>query len=91
MATRRPATGERPERPRPVRPTVTTAALRQVRRGASIVAAVCAGVSALVVVQHRGLGGALGTGSFAALTENPAIRTLFGPPLALDNPGGFTV
>ena len=29
--------------------------------------------------------------SLSALAENPAIRTLFGPPVALDDPGGFTV
>ncbi|MEK8110427.1 hypothetical protein NKG94_51120 [Micromonospora sp. M12] len=27
----------------------------------------------------------------AALARNPAIRTLFGEPVALDQPGGFTV
>jgi ABC-2 type transport system permease protein len=83
------ATGPRP--PRSAARTVTTAVLRQVRRGTVIVAVVCAGMSALVVVQHRSLGGALGTASVAALAENPAIRTLFGPPVALSDPGGFTV
>ena len=89
-----PPRGPAPVRPRPPRGAgraVTAAAFRQVRRGAVVVAAVCAGMSALVVVQHRGLGDALSTGSLAALAENPAIRTLFGPPVALDDPGGFTV
>jgi ABC-2 type transport system permease protein len=70
---------------------VTAAAVRQARRGAAVVAAVGGGLTALVVVQYRGLDGALGTESLAALAENPAIRTLFGPPVALDDPGGFTV
>ncbi|ADB75539.1 ABC transporter permease [Geodermatophilus obscurus] len=88
--TRAPAvTGPQP--PRSAGRTVTTAALRQVRRGTLIVAIVCAGMSALVVVQYRSLGGALGTASLTALAENPAIRTLFGPPVALDDAGGFTV
>jgi len=88
--TRAPAvTGPQP--PRSAEWTVTTAALRQVRRGTLIVAVVCAGMSALVVVQYRSLGGALGTASLTALAENPAIRTLFGPPVALDDAGGFTV
>src|SRR4028119_2029723 len=30
-------------------------------------------------------------GALDALAANPAIRTLFGEPLALDDPGGFTV
>jgi ABC-2 type transport system permease protein len=82
-------TGQQP--PRSAGWTVTAAALRQVRRGTAVVAAVCAGMSALVVVQYRSLGGALGSESFTALAENPAIRTLFGPPVALDDAGGFTV
>jgi ABC-2 type transport system permease protein len=80
-----------PQPPRSAGWTVTAAALRQVRHGTVVVAAVCAGMSALVVVQYRSLGGALGGESFTALAENPAIRTLFGPPVALDDPGGFTV
>jgi ABC-2 type transport system permease protein len=85
------ATGTAPRRPRSAAWTVTAAALRQVRRGTVIVSAVCAGMGAVVVVQFRGLGGAVGTASLTALAENPAIRTLFGPPVALDDPGGFTV
>ncbi|TFV79345.1 polyketide antibiotic transporter [Blastococcus sp. CT_GayMR19] len=48
-------------------------------------------MTALVAVQYRGLAGALGADSLAALAENPAIRTLFGPPVGLDTAGGFTV
>ncbi|WP_369133716.1 hypothetical protein [Modestobacter sp. I12A-02662] len=71
--------------------TATVAAARQVRRGTAIVAAVCGGMTALVVSQYRGLDGALGAESLAALAENLAIRTLFGPPVGLDDPGGFAV
>ncbi|HEX2072990.1 MAG TPA: hypothetical protein VHF92_04330 [Geodermatophilus sp.] len=81
----RPAPGRSPAE------TVVAAAVRQVRRGTLVVAAVAAGLPALVVVQYRGLDGAIGTASLSALAENPAIRTLFGPPVALDDPGGFTV
>jgi ABC-2 type transport system permease protein len=56
-----------------------------------IVALLCGGMAATVVTQYRGLEGALGMESLSALAENPAIRTLFGPPVALDDPGGFTV
>ncbi|PZU47787.1 MAG: polyketide antibiotic transporter [Arsenicicoccus sp.] len=70
---------------------MTAAAVRQVRRGTAVVAVVSGGMTALVAVQYRGLGGALGAESLAALAENPAIRTLFGPPVGLDTAGGFTV
>jgi ABC-2 type transport system permease protein len=71
--------------------TVIAAAVRQARRGTTVVGGLCAGMTALVAVQYRGLDGALGTESLTALAENPAIRTLFGPPVGLDTAGGFTV
>lgn len=70
---------------------LTGTAVHQVRRGTAIVSFLCGGMAATVVVQYRGLEGALGMDSLSALAENPAIRTLFGPPVALDDPGGFTV
>jgi ABC-2 type transport system permease protein len=81
----RPAAGT-PDAPGRV---LTTLAVRQVRRGALIVTAVSAGMSALVVATYRT--GALDPAALTALARNPAIRTLFGEPVALDNPGGFTV
>lgn len=86
----------------PVAPAVlpTTAAsralngltIRQVRRGALIVAVVCAGMSAFVSAQYDSMfQGTMGQSALSALAQNPAIRTLFGPPVALDNAGGFTV
>jgi hypothetical protein len=70
---------------------VTALAVRTVRRGTVVVTAVAAGVPALVAVQFSQLARELTGGSLAALAENPAIRTLFGPPVALDDPGGFAV
>ncbi|BBX17237.1 polyketide antibiotic transporter [Mycolicibacterium duvalii] len=71
---------------------VARLALRQIRLGAVIVAAVCAVMSAVVALQYREtFQGALDQGSLRALVENPAIRVLFGPAVALDDPGGFTV
>ncbi|RAO53856.1 hypothetical protein ONO86_01362 [Micromonospora noduli] len=64
-------------------------AARQVRRGALVVTTVCAGISALVVAGYRT--DALDPTALAALARNPAIRTLFGEPIALDQAGGFTV
>ena len=66
--------------------------LRQVRLGTLVVATVCAGMSALVAVQYRTtFEGALDRSALRALVENPAIRIIFGPPVALDDAGGFTV
>ncbi|PZG01547.1 polyketide antibiotic transporter [Micromonospora deserti] len=80
----------------PVRPIAggayTRLALHQVRRGALVVLAVTAGMSALVATTYEStVGDALDPAALAALAENPAIRTLFGEPVALDSAGGFTV
>ena len=46
-------------------------------------------MSALVVATFRSA--ALDPAALGALARNPAIRTLFGEPVALADPGGFTV
>ncbi|WP_214401103.1 ABC transporter permease [Pseudonocardia lacus] len=83
---------------RPILPTapgrvVTRLAVRQVRRGAVVVAALSAGMSAVVAATYDGViaGAPGGAAALAALASNPAIRTLFGEPVALDQAGGFTV
>ena len=55
--------------------------------------ALLAGVlPAFVAAQYRStFEGVVGAASLEALADNPAIRTLFGPAVALDDPGGFTV
>jgi ABC-2 type transport system permease protein len=66
--------------------------VRQVRRGALIVAVVCAVMSAGVAAQYQAMfQGSIAESGLQALAENPAIRILFGPPVALDDAGGFTV
>lgn len=71
---------------------VTRLAARQVRRGTLLVAAVCAGMSTLVAAQYQStFRGELSQSALRALAENPAIRVLFGAPVALNDPGGFTV
>ena len=78
----------------PARPqrAVTRLALRQIRRGALIVATLAAGMSALVVATYDSvMADPAAAGSLQALAGNPAIRTLFGEPVALDHAGGFTV
>ncbi len=82
--------------PAPVAPpgrAVAGLALRQVRRGAATVAVVAAGMSAVVVATYDSViaGAPGGARSLAALAANPAVRTLFGEPVALDDAGGFTV
>ncbi|MEG3633220.1 ABC transporter permease [Micromonospora palythoicola] len=74
------------------RAAVTRLALRQVRRPTLVVSAVAAGVTAVVVAGYESTAGtALDAAALATLAENPAVRTLFGEPFALDTPGGFTV
>jgi ABC-2 type transport system permease protein len=67
-------------------------AMRLARRGTVVVALTAGGLAALVAVEYRDtFRGAIGASSLMSLAENPAIRTLFGRPVALDDPGGFTV
>ncbi|MDG4801452.1 hypothetical protein [Micromonospora sp. WMMD980] len=71
---------------------VTRLAVRQVRRGAFVVLTVTVGMSVLVAATYTSTiaeGG--GARALAALAGNPAVRTLFGEPVALDTVGGFTV
>lgn len=71
---------------------ITMLTVRQLRRGTLVVAAVCGAMSALVAFQYQAtFEGALDESGLRALTENPAIRILFGTPVALDDAGGFTV
>ncbi|MBB5857603.1 polyketide antibiotic transporter [Amycolatopsis umgeniensis] len=65
---------------------------RRIRRGALLVGLAAAGMSAVVAGQYQStFSGELNGAALRALAENPAIRILFGPPVALDDPGGFTV
>ncbi|MER7449393.1 polyketide antibiotic transporter [Nocardia beijingensis] len=65
---------------------------RQTRRGAAIVALTASGMSALVAAQYRTtFADNIDSDALRALADNPAVHTLFGAPLALDDPGGFTV
>ena len=70
---------------------VSLLAVRQLRRGAVVVALICGGTSALVASQYKPIGDLLDESGLRALADNPAIRILSGPPVALDDPGGFTV
>ncbi|SDT80406.1 ABC transporter permease [Actinoplanes derwentensis] len=71
---------------------VTRLAVRQVRRGGLIVVALSGGVTALVAATYaQVMADPAAVGSLQALAGNPAIRTLFGPPVGLDTAGGFTV
>src|SRR3954465_8449642 len=71
---------------------VVAAAVRLVRRGSLVVSAVVGVLTAFVAAEYRStFSSAFSASSLEALAQNPAIRTLFGPPVALDDPGGFTV
>ncbi|WP_327002360.1 hypothetical protein OHA72_45705 [Dactylosporangium sp. NBC_01737] len=85
-STVRPVTDPYPGR------AVTWLAVRQVRRAAVIVAVLTAGMSAMVAGTYEHVvGDTLDAAALAALAQNPAVRTLFGAPAALDTAGGFTV
>jgi ABC-2 type transport system permease protein len=60
-------------------------------RGGLVVAGLVTAGTAVVAVTFVTAGDALDPASIAALAANPAIRTLFGEPVALDTAGGFTV
>jgi ABC-2 type transport system permease protein len=70
---------------------VSRLAVRQLRRDAVVVALICGGISALVALQYQPIGHLLDESGLRVLAENPAIRILSSPPVALDDPGGFTV
>ena len=70
---------------------VSRLAVRQLRRGAVVVALICGGIPAVVASQYQPIGHLLDESGLRALAENPAIRILSGPPVALADPGGFTV
>lgn len=70
---------------------VTRLAVRHVLRGALIVTGVIVGMSAVTVEVYRSTADTLDATAVDALARNPAIRTLFGEPVALDQVGGFLV
>lgn len=71
---------------------VVAAAVRLVRRGTVVVSLLSGVLTAFVAAEYRRtFSGAISAASLEAVAQNPAIRTLFGPPAALDDPGGFTV
>lgn len=71
---------------------VTGLTLRQTWRGAVVVIALAALMSAVAVGAYRtAVASPSDAAALAALAENPAIRTLFGQPVALHDAGGFAV
>ena len=71
---------------------VTDLALRQMRRGTLVVTGLMAGMSAVAVAAHRStVKDQVDATALKAPAGNPAIRTMFGEPIALDEAGGFAV
>jgi ABC-2 type transport system permease protein len=70
---------------------VSRLAVRRLRPGAVVVALICGGMSALTALQYQPINKLLDESGLRAFAENPAVRILSGPPVALDDPGGFTV
>ncbi|MGX6607047.1 ABC transporter permease [Micromonosporaceae bacterium Da 78-11] len=90
-ATTMPSTTRHSESAAPGR-AVTRLAVRQLRRSGLIVLGLTAAMPALVASTYTSvMADPAAAGSIAKLAANPAIRTLFGEPIALDQAGGFTV
>ncbi len=70
---------------------VSRLAVRQLRRGAVVVALICGVMSAVVASQYEMISSLLDESGLRAMAGNPIERILLGPPVALDDPGGFTV
>lgn len=67
-------------------------ALRLVWRSAAAVVVLTALMTGVVVATYNGVtADPAAAATLRALAANQAVRTLFGEPLALDTPGGFTV
>ncbi|MEV3904907.1 ABC transporter [Mycobacterium sp. NPDC050551] len=66
-------------------------AARRLRRSAAAAAVTCGAVSALFAGQYEAIRRSLDDAGFHDLAGNPIERVLLGPPVALDDPGGFTV
>ncbi|GAA3953197.1 hypothetical protein [Actinoplanes auranticolor] len=77
---------------KPAGRAVTQLAVRQTRRGGLLVLGLAAAMPALVAATYTSvMADPAAARSIAGLAANPAIRTLFGEPVALDQAGGFTV
>lgn len=70
---------------------VSRLTVRQVRGGAVLVALVCGVMSTLVAGQYQTISSLLDESGLRAMAGNPAERILLGPPVAIDDPGGFAV
>jgi len=72
--------------------TIARLAARLIRRGFLIMLILVPGLSAMVVAQYRyTFSDPADVRSLQMLAQNPAIRVMFGVPMALDSAGGFTV
>jgi ABC-2 type transport system permease protein len=80
------------QRTAPLR-AVSGLALRGCRRGGAVLVVATAGMTAVVTATYGEVTASApgGVSALAVLAGNPAIRTLFGEPVALDTAGGFTV
>lgn len=73
-------------------PAINRLAVRQVWPGSLIVLGISAGMTAVIAATHAGVtADPAAAAGLRNIAGNPAIRTLFGNPVALDHAGGFTV
>lgn len=65
--------------------------MRQLRGGASLVALTCGFMTWIFASQFPKIRTLIHESGLQAIAGNPVERVLLGPPLAIDDPGGFTV
>lgn len=65
--------------------------VRQLRSGAVLVALICGAMTWIFASQYPKISSLIGESGLQAMAGNPIERLALGPPLALDDPGGFTV
>lgn len=70
---------------------VSRLAVRQLRRGAVVVALICGVMSASFASQYQTIRSLLDESDLRAMAGNPIESVFLGPPAALEDPGGFTV
>lgn len=71
--------------------SVSRLVMHQIRGGAVLVALICGAMTWIFASQYPKISSLLQESGLQAIAGNPIERVALGPPLALDDPGGFTV
>ena len=71
--------------------SVSRLVIRQIRGGAVLAALFCGAMTWIFASQYPKISSLIEESGLQAMAGNPIERVALGPPLALDDPGGFTV